>query len=87
MPLIDQVPPAPTVVVLAVVLWPPLLATTEIVVPTSPVPLMLVLVFVGIIDWAGDGGHTDGGRNRVFKLLFLLKSPCFLRRRSRLLYK
>lgn len=49
MPLIDHVPPATTVVVLAGVLWPPLLATTEIVAPTSPVPLILVLVLLELL--------------------------------------
>lgn len=40
MPPILQVPPAPTVVVLAAVVWVPSVTVTEIVVPTSPVPLI-----------------------------------------------
>ena len=44
MPLTLQVPPEPTVVVTAVEDVVPSLATTEIVAPTSPVPLAVVLV-------------------------------------------
>ncbi len=40
MPLILHVPPAPTVVVFAVVVWVPSVGVTEIVAPTSPVPLI-----------------------------------------------
>ncbi len=44
MPLIDHVPPEPTVVVLAAVELVPSLAMTEMIAPTSPVPLIDVEV-------------------------------------------
>ncbi len=43
MPLMLQVPPAPTVVVLAAVVCVPSVTVTDIVVPTSPVPLIVVV--------------------------------------------
>lgn len=49
MPLIDQVPPEPTVVVLATVELAPSLAITEIVAPTSPVPLIDVEAALAVL--------------------------------------
>ena len=52
-PLIDQVPADATVVVWAVVLLVPSVATTEMLAPTSPVPLAVVesslLVLIGLV--------------------------------------
>ncbi len=47
--LIDQVPPEPTVVVCAVVECVPSVTTTEIVAPTSPVPLIVVVVLLELL--------------------------------------
>ena len=49
MPVIDHVPPEPTVVVLAVVLCVPSLTTTETVSPTEPVPLAEVFVTLPLL--------------------------------------
>jgi hypothetical protein len=46
MPVTDQLPPEPTVVVCAAVVWIPSVATTEMVAPTVPVPLAEVLVIL-----------------------------------------